>query len=1147
MAEMGWVRQLAGALVKNDALADDVAQDAWLVAAKQSPDPDRPLRPWLARVVLNLVRTRRTADARRERRHAAAGDDRDVPTPAELVERVELHRALADEVLVLAEPYRTTVLLHFFEGYSSADIARRLGIPDGTVRRRLKVGLDQLRDALGKRKDQPRGGWLAALIPFAKLPEPHVPAAIGVIAMKKVLLLVAMLLVLLLIIGVGGTTLWRRHTSGEASTTSHARSTLSNNQAAGTSLAHSAMIPEWLVKPGAPRRRIAGRVEAFGKPVAGAHVVLGFEVFGEPSTTLVMPDSTPKVLQTIAEVTSAPDGTFDFGEQPPVLFTVSAAATNLSPAQVVLDNANPRVKSDMTVLRLGACGSRLFGVVADASGGGIAKAQLFVAGLAGTESDASGKYSVCLAPREAMSMPNASVRVEADGYGTTVQTVLVEGDLHHDFLLVPEAVLTGRVTTSDGEPVDGARVIAAMEPSEIPHHLASRWTYADADGRFRISGLAPGAFQLIAAAKGLTAPPIAVVARAAKTSPEIRIVLQRNPVARVRGHVFKKGTPVGGAFLMAVQGDKFGGTTISQADGSFVLDGIPYGKTKLVAAPNQQPTDEIDVSRPLVDDVRVDITGAAMVRGHVTRHGKPVDGADVAYTPALQTTLYGPPPMTRTDETGAYMLELPAGVGQIIAWDNPGKAYAEPHAVEVTSTDDKVLDIDLDASGEVQGIVVDQTGSPVRDAYVRFDLADGRDDICESLTDAAGRFDCPLLLGGEYRPTVTPAPGVRQGFAPAAGEQFATIQVPRDGVVTGIQLAIKDERVAIRGTVVDDTGAIVPDVQIEAIARVGDYTMDPVSTLSDFAGHFEITNLAPGRYTLSARAADASEGELPDVETGGQPVTLRLARAGGIEGTLVGFSSTPVVLIMSPEKPDLAHGGRAIVDGARFSRIGLSPGRYTVDAIAGTETDGQAVEIRPGETSRIELHARGTGKIEGSVSELVAHTPIAGMRCDSRLSLDGMMSPPPPDPSQQAFADATGHFVVNAPIGRVRLFCFSTNGGLLSPAGIDVEVTAGAAAKATVFSVRATPSGSPGSIGLMLTPNTLPLTVGALAPGGPAAVAGVHTGDQVTSVDGLSLHGVVPEGVMVLIMNHKPGSTVTLGISRAGVERVVKVGVIAGP
>lgn len=44
-AEMAWIRRLAFALVKDEATADDVAQETWLAAADHTPE-DGPNRPW---------------------------------------------------------------------------------------------------------------------------------------------------------------------------------------------------------------------------------------------------------------------------------------------------------------------------------------------------------------------------------------------------------------------------------------------------------------------------------------------------------------------------------------------------------------------------------------------------------------------------------------------------------------------------------------------------------------------------------------------------------------------------------------------------------------------------------------------------------------------------------------------------------------------------------------------------------------------------------------------------------------------------------------------------------------------------------------------------------------------------------------------
>jgi hypothetical protein len=259
---------------------------------------------------------------------------------------------------------------------------------------------------------------------------------------------------------------------------------------------------------------------------------------------------------------------------------------------------------------------------------------------------------------------------------------------------------------------------------------------------------------------------------------------------------------------------------------------------------------------------------------------------------------------------------------------------------------------------------------------------------------------------------------------------------------------------------------------------------------------------------------------------------------GRIKRTRESVAGCELVMSSGPR----GGGGRAaIVEGTRFSRMGLPPGRYTVEATAGADGDGQSVEIKPGETTRVELRSRGTGTLEGTVSELATRKPLAGMRCDAKISMNGQASPVPSAVAHQAFTDAAGNFKMSAPRGRVRLFCFSPNPAPLSAAGTDVEVTSGSAAKANVFSVRATFGNAPSDPGFLLTPMLLPLTVKQVIPSGPAAAAGLRVGDQLVTIDGVSLAGVLPAGAAVLLMNHRPGTGVTLGISRAGVAQTIKV------
>jgi hypothetical protein len=887
-------------------------------------------------------------------------------------------------------------------------------------------------------------------------------------------------------------------------------------------------VPAWLAQFGVKPRKIAGKVIFAGKPVEGAIVRLALDAnFG--------------VLQQLAEAKTGADGTFDFGPRPASRFNVSAEAIGRKPVQRTVTTADPKSKPDQLVLELGECSARLYGAILDASGGTIAKAKLRVAGLAGAESDDKGQYSVCIASSSGPTRD--SVRVEADGYGTIEVGVSLSGELRYDFVLVPEAVLVGQVITEDKKPVAGARVIALPDPGEGPHHIATGWAISEDDGRFRIPGLSPGHYRLIAAADGLatTAPVDAMVQAGTATKDTILVVAA---TARVRGVVMMGDKLIAGATVMAMAGTRGprgpgqgpSAAAVSQDDGTFTLQGVPMGTVVLQAMPYQVVAPmQLEVKSATVDNIKLEVAALAALHGKITRNKQPVkDGM-----------LMGPglPEIVHADSSGDYRVEgIRPGELNFFADSEEHKAFMPIEHLKIAAGEDKLLDIELEFAGRVKGIVVDESGKPVPAVYVR--LFNDQGDLGQSMTNAKGEFDAGSMSGGEYRASVYPSPMAGQPFESAAGDQFL-VKVPKDGTVTGVKLAIKYETFTISGTVLDDTGGPVADVHIEAIGR-GKPGMDLPSIMSAGDGTFRLRNLARGTYNLHAHAWDGGEGDMVNIAAGAENVTIKLVRPGAIEGTLVGFTGTPQVF-MRTLTADLQIGSAPIIEGARFWQTGLRPGKYAIEAKAGGETDGASVEIKSGQTAKVTLTSRGTGKVEGHLYEFGTKTPLPGYRCDANLSMAGEMGGPPGDPSQMSFPDDKGHFSMSAPVGMVRVFCFPQSNVALTVAGTDVEVTKGAAANVEIYGVRVKSGTSPGNAGFRIKPVTLPLVVGAVEPNSAAATQGMKVGDRVVTIDGASLAGLLPAGAMRLVLNHKPGTTVSVGIDRGGTVTTFKLPVVASP
>lgn len=129
-------RRLARLLLRNDADADDAVQEGLLSAwqAIHRYDPRRPFRPWLLRIVLNAARD--LGRRRRVRETEPLGDTEAErrPGPDREADRALLRERLGDALTRLSERARVAVTLFDAEGYSHAEIAELLNVPEGTVR-----------------------------------------------------------------------------------------------------------------------------------------------------------------------------------------------------------------------------------------------------------------------------------------------------------------------------------------------------------------------------------------------------------------------------------------------------------------------------------------------------------------------------------------------------------------------------------------------------------------------------------------------------------------------------------------------------------------------------------------------------------------------------------------------------------------------------------------------------------------------------------------------------------------------------------------------------------------------------------------------------------------------------------------------------
>jgi hypothetical protein len=261
---------------------------------------------------------------------------------------------------------------------------------------------------------------------------------------------------------------------------------------------------------------------------------------------------------------------------------------------------------------------------------------------------AAGRYQLIATRGGYVQVAYGERRAFARGRPVTLAAGQVLEDI--DFALAPGAVVTGQILDEVGEPVAGVHVSLARDGFvQDGRRLVSRHGASTDDrGRFRIFGVAPGEYVLLAVASDLDSastdsvrdvptyyPGTASIAEAQwvtlasgqeRGGFDMRLV--RAPTAAIRGRLRavdnRPASPLTFVVAEALDPVTPSGRTVMDSprrDGSFVLGGLQPGRYRVAAraaTTNDEASTEVTVTDGDIDGVVLVLSPGVAVRGRIT-------------------------------------------------------------------------------------------------------------------------------------------------------------------------------------------------------------------------------------------------------------------------------------------------------------------------------------------------------------------------------------------------------------------------------------------------------------------------------------------------------------------------------------------------
>ncbi len=751
LAQAGWLDRLARRLVADPGEADEVVQETW-VAALRDPSRAHSVRGWLAQIARNVVRQRGRAEgARRERERSVARGEAS-EAEAEALDRAQSQQRLLQAVLALDEPYRGVVILHYFDHLEVAEVARRLGVPESTVRTRLSRAIAELRTRF-EHKDGPN--WALAFLPLA----PPKAALVAAPLIGGTLVASSWKIAVPLALAAALTWLaWPTHKGLDAPSGTPTRS------------AESAQLESRpaLEQPTAAEPRAALDSASLPKAAASSTDRATLDVH-----VTWADDKTDAGNIGLELWLGGADDPFHDRRFARTDTEGRAHFDDLAPGQVNIetdrsDGGCTLAPGEHATLELAIPdGIDVHGLVVDADDRPVAGARIWLSqyfnhwnGSDVTTSDAAGTFLVrdvgrarYLGARHERYGPSVLEFLQEANPGQRIETKLVLGR--------ESAEVSGIVHDVSGRPIAdasvnlqvGTRFERDADGRNLGKDTAPELARTDEQGRFLLRGIAVSPVQIVASAPGF-APAERTQTLVAGLN-QIEFTLAR--MAALHGRVVDaQGAPVQSVTLgHGEYGGAASAVTSSRADGSYRLVGLPAGSIEVYVDGREKGTLRHTHQLHPGDDVewQVQLVAKPGVKGRLfDAAGKPAEGFMVgAIEPEHPGCFLR---RTKTDAEGRFELsDWPAGASAIEVREDGawvGLPAAEVNHVQPGGEELRIqLADDALRSAYLAGRVLDENGKPVEAAEITPYVESSG--MGQSLaTDAEGRFRVGPLRPGRY-------------------------------------------------------------------------------------------------------------------------------------------------------------------------------------------------------------------------------------------------------------------------------------------------------------------------------------------------------------------------------------------------------------